>query len=74
MSKFKRYCLNLLIAFDQLTNALAGGDPDETISSRLGKYHSNSVLGKTVNALFFWQKNHIQESIEEDEGSNAINK
>lgn len=74
MSRFKRYGLNMLIALDQLVNALAGGDPDETISSRLGKYHANSVMGKLVNAVFFWQKNHIKESIEPDEGTNAIDK
>ena len=33
-----RYFFNLLIAIDQLLNALMGGDPDETISSRMGKY------------------------------------
>jgi hypothetical protein len=70
----KRYLLNLLIALDQFANTVFLGDPDETISSRLGKYHPNSVLGKTVNTLFFWQKNHIAESIEADEGGNAIDK
>lgn len=74
MSKFKKYVLNVLIAVDQFANALAGGDPDETISSRLGKHHKNSVFGKFVNLLFFWQKNHIAESIEADEGGNAIDK
>lgn len=74
MSIFKRYLFNLLIAVDQLVNTVFGGDPDETISSRLGKYHPKSVLGKTVNTLFFWQKDHIQESIESDEGGNAIDK
>jgi hypothetical protein len=29
--------LGVLIALDQLGNALAGGDPDETISSRIGR-------------------------------------
>lgn len=33
----RRYFLNLLIAIDQLFNAITFGDPDETISSRLGK-------------------------------------
>lgn len=29
--------LGVLIGIDQLGNALAGGDPDETISSRIGR-------------------------------------
>jgi len=32
-----KYLLNILISIDQLGNTFAGGDPDETISSRLGK-------------------------------------
>jgi hypothetical protein len=31
------YVIRVLIAVDQLGNALSGGFPDETISSRLGK-------------------------------------
>jgi hypothetical protein len=33
----KRYIWNLLISIDQLFNVLLGGDPDETMSSRMGK-------------------------------------
>jgi len=32
-----RYLLNLAISIDQLANTVLGGDPDETLSSRLGK-------------------------------------
>ena len=34
---FGRYVFNNLIALDQTWNTRFGGDPDETISSRLGK-------------------------------------
>jgi hypothetical protein len=34
---FKKWFWNVLIALDQLVNALAFGDPDETISSRAAK-------------------------------------
>lgn len=34
----KKYLYNILIGIDQLANAILGGDPDETISSRLGKH------------------------------------
>lgn len=33
----KHYIWNLLIAIDQFFNALFAGDPDETLSSRMGK-------------------------------------
>jgi hypothetical protein len=33
----KRYIRNVLVAIDQLANALTFGDEDETISSKLGK-------------------------------------
>lgn len=32
------YAHNVLLAIDQYGNAVLGGDPDETISSRLGKW------------------------------------
>ncbi len=33
----QRYFINLLIAFDQLANAIRGGDPDQTISGAMGR-------------------------------------
>lgn len=35
--RMKDYLLGVLIGIDQLGNALAYGDPDETISSRIGR-------------------------------------
>ena len=34
----RKYLYNILIGVDQLVNAIFGGDPDETLSSRLGKH------------------------------------
>jgi hypothetical protein len=65
-----RYLLNILIAIDQLINAVFGGDPDETISSRAGKRYPR--LAAFINRLFFWQRNHCQASIEPDEGKDAV--
>jgi len=68
-----RYFFNLLIAIDQLLNALMGGDPDETISSRMGKYVQRGrgfipcVLCKLLDAVFR-EKDHCKNSIETDEG------
>lgn len=70
LHRLARYGFNLLVAIDQLGNALLGGYPDETISSRAGK---RALLGKPfpavfINALFFWQADHCHIAIEWDEG------
>lgn len=73
MNILGRYVLNILVAVDQFVNVLAGGDPDETISSRLGKHYPNSLLTRIVNKIFFWDGGiHTFKYIEEDEGSKAI--
>ncbi len=81
----KKYFKNILIGvLDQPLNVITGGDPDETISSRLGKVHRGDY-GKTlyyitypvwflVNCIFYvfdgW--GHCEISIEEDEGKNDL--
>lgn len=35
-ASLKKYIINVLVAFDQLVNAITGGDPDMTISGRAG--------------------------------------
>lgn len=67
-----RYALNVLLAIDQLINAIFFGDADESISSRLGKHYPDTIAYKFVNLLFFWQDNHCLDAIEEDEGSDAL--
>jgi hypothetical protein len=66
----QRYVWNLLIAVDQLLNAMLGGDPDETISSRVGKMAmKGSRIGKIAcRVLNFFDKGHCEKSIEYDEG------
>lgn len=66
----KKYLLNILISIDQFVNTVAGGDPDETISGRLGKHFPNSEFRKFVDWMF--GPDHCKESIEEEEGSNAV--
>jgi hypothetical protein len=80
----RRYLLNVLIAIDQLINAILFGDPDETISSRLGKTQRGDhgptwkriwmPLRLTVDGLFYLvgDPNHCIRSIEKDEGQNAV--
>lgn len=67
-SNIKAYFKNLAIAADQTINAIFGGYPDETLSSRLyrkdveaNKSHWTAIR-KAVDALFFWQKSHCRSS------------
>lgn len=63
----------LLVALDQLGNALLGGWPDETLSSRAWRL---SASGKRrlpralIDALFFWdregEKRHCELSFESE--------
>lgn len=65
MSRTKR----ILIALDQLMNALAGGWPDETLSSRCWRWDASGKRTwprKTVDGLFFWDRNHCRESYESE--------
>lgn len=64
----------VLIAIDQLGNAFANGNPDETISSRVGRA---AVAGKRWGMILervidwmFWP-GHCREAIEWDEVNGA---
>ena len=76
-SKAKKWFWNILVGVDQLVNAILGGDPDETISSRLGK----KIAKKADKNNFYWvlcwllskiDPNHCSKSIEEDEGKDEV--
>lgn len=66
------YIWNLLIAIDQLGNAVMGGNADETISSRLGKAKLRDDLHLAAWALDGFlellDENHSIDAIEPDEG------
>jgi cyclophilin family peptidyl-prolyl cis-trans isomerase len=68
----RKYMYNLLLSLDQLLNTILGGDPDETCSSRVGKYYKGSIFHKVINKIFFWQKDHCVESIDKTEGNDAV--
>ena len=74
LNKIKKYLWNILISLDQLVNTIAGGSPDETVSSRIGRNYTGSVAEDVVNFLFWWKtKNHCVEAIEpEDRSKEAI--
>lgn len=62
----KTYILNILIAFDQVLNAIIGGWPDETLSSYSHRMYVNKKpwgwLRNVINALFWWQPDHCLQS------------
>jgi len=78
-SIMKQYFWNILISIDQLVNTIFGGDPDETISSRMGKWSRDGKndhglkkpIYKIANFIVeLFEKDHFEKSIEEDEGKN----
>ena len=62
----------VLIAADQLVNAVIGGYCDETLSSRAWRWEQNGVRSwprRLIDRLFFWEKQHCYQSyISEREG------
>lgn len=66
------YSKAVLIAADQLVNALLAGWPDETLSSRAWRWEKDGVRSwprRVIDRLFFWEKNHCYQSyISEREG------
>ena len=65
-----KYLKNILISIDQLFNTIFGGDPDETLSSRIGKKAHGTILEKIINFIF--GDNHCIDAIEKDEGKDSI--
>jgi hypothetical protein len=71
------YLWNVLIAIDQLFNALTGGDPDETVSSRMGRWSQlggwRAIVAKPICWLTsLFDKDHCPEAIEADEGQKDL--
>lgn len=53
------YAYKLLVACDQLLNALLDGWPDETLSSRCWRWHKDDVRSwpcRIIDALFWWDR------------------
>ena len=67
--KPKRWVMNVLIALDQFGNAVIGGAPDETISSRSarGARHGN-WWGRAMCAWLNWlDPGHCEDAIHSEE-------
>ena len=76
---WKRYGKNVVLSFDQFWNAVLGGDPDETISSRMGKWlavHINDSpcqMCRYIAKPVCWVLNlidpdHCRDAIDPEEG------
>lgn len=60
---------SVLISVDQLVNALFGGWPDETISSRAWRWQLAGLRSwprRLIDALFFWEREHCRMSFESE--------
>lgn len=64
------YWLSLAIALDQLLNALAGGWPDETLSSRAyrrGRNHAGwRIVRRVIDALFICAPGHSRRAYQRE--------
>ena len=58
----------ILIALDQLLNALAGGWPDETLSSRAYRLAVEGTMWpmRVIDALFCWEKGHCEQAFDSE--------
>lgn len=76
----RAYLANLALALDQLANAITGGDPDESVSSRVGKCrrgdHGRTWQIVAAPAAWIIDKifgaGHCLASIEADEGARDL--
>ena len=60
-----KYTLKIGIALTQGMNAVIGGWPDESISSRSYRQRHKAFWGKmyvVINYIFFWQKDHCKKA------------
>ncbi len=49
----RQYLVNLAISHDQRLNALTGGDPDSTVSARLGRAYGWAMVEEEKGTLFW---------------------
>lgn len=70
--KLRAYLWNIFIALDQLANAVLGGDPDETVSSRAAKDPARLHWRVLIAVLEFIDPGHTARAVEPDEGIDAV--
>jgi hypothetical protein len=72
-----KYFWNILISIDQFFNTLMAGDPDETISGRMGRWHNMGGWRAKIATPICWflgklDSGHCADSIEEGEGKDDL--
>jgi len=75
MEKVKQYLYNWALLFDLAINTLLGGDPQESLSSRLGKAvykYDNKWAYYACRMLSWFDKQHCYGAIDKHSGDNAI--
>jgi len=74
MQKLKQYIMNWFILLDLAGNTALGGDPQETISSRLGKAASrgNYIAYYVCRCLSWFDEAHCRGAKDPHEGNRAI--
>ncbi len=74
LDKPKQYGMNLLIWLDLGLNTVLGGDPQETLSSRLGKAakKGNRLAYYACRCLHWFDKEHCKGAIDKYEGDKSI--
>lgn len=65
----KNYLYNLHVALSQVVNTLVGGDPDESVSGRIGK--AAAAGARWAIWLDRRCQGHFSRSVELDEGGNS---
>lgn len=70
------YVMKVLIAVDQLANAVRGGHPDETLSAAAHRRHLAGKSGwrNVINALFWWQEDHCKAAYESEKTRSQLPK
>ena len=66
MNKLTQYRINIQVTFSQFVNTLFGGDPDETLCSRLYRKYPNSALRSFFD--FVLGKGHCKRMADSDDG------
>lgn len=74
MNKVKQYFWNWFILIDQAANVLLGGDPDETISSRIAKRPKEhcDICYRLCKILHWIDPNHCEKVVEKDRGKRNV--
>ena len=64
----KLYLRNILVGLDQMFNAIFGGDPDETMSSRVYRYKDKNWCARVVYKCLNWiDPQHCEQSLEPEQ-------